>query len=56
MATVNNTITSITVAGKTGYVVDGKVTISGLGFTIPAGYAGKSLPVEVTYNNVGKAT
>ena len=52
---VNNTITSITVAGKTGYVVDGKVTISGLGFTIPAGNAGKSLPVEVTYNNVGKS-
>jgi len=52
---VNNTITAITVAGKTGYVVDGKVTISGLGFIIPAGNAGKSLPVEVTYNNVGKS-
>jgi len=52
--TVNDTITSITVAGKTGYVVGSKVTISGLGFTIPAGNAGKSLPVEVTYNNVGK--
>jgi hypothetical protein len=54
--TVNNTITSITVAGKTAYPINGLATISGLNFTIPSGYAGKALPVTVTYNNVGKTT
>lgn len=53
-ATSNNTIYSITVNGKTVYVVNSVATISGLGYVIPAGYSGKTLPVTVNYNNVGK--
>ena len=47
---LNDTISSITVNGKTSYVVGGKATISGLGYVIPAGYSGKTLPVTVNYN------
>ncbi len=52
-ATSNNTIYSITVNGKTVYVVNSVATISGLGYVIPAGYSGKTLSVTVNYNNVG---
>jgi len=51
--TTNATIASITAGGKTAYVVSDKATITGLDFVIPAGYAGKALPVTVTYNDVG---
>ncbi|MCK9320951.1 MAG: hypothetical protein M0P32_02990, partial [Bacteroidales bacterium] len=54
-SSTNSAIATITANGKTFYVINGNVTINNLGYVIPAGYAGKTLPISVTYNNVGKS-
>jgi hypothetical protein len=51
--TSNNAVGSITVNGASAIVVSNAATITGVNYIIPAGYAGKDMPVNVNYNPVG---
>jgi len=49
----SKTVKSITVAGKTADVIGNTATLTNVNYTIPAGYAGKTLQATVKYNTVG---